>query len=81
MTAKKQETELGRALKDVEARLLKAFEVLLHHDKSWHLTDIVERLASEFPEVPFGDPMATSRMNPDGGVLSIVDHDGNTYPR
>ena len=80
LTAGKQESELGRALKDVEQRIQASFDVLLRHEKSWRLSNVIGRLESEFPEVPFGTPLATSAMKPDGGVLSIVDSRGLPHP-
>jgi type II restriction enzyme len=80
LTSKKQETELGRALRRVEKKLLKAFDVELHHDPVWRLTEIVAALRSEFPEVSFGEPGKQSHMRPDGGILSIVDHTGTRHP-
>jgi type II restriction enzyme len=80
LTSSKQETELGHALRSVEARLQDEFEVLLHHQPSWRLSDIIDALRAEFPDVPFGEPGKQSAMRPDGGILSIVDHHDRHHP-
>lgn len=81
LTSKKQETQLGRALRDVETRIQDEFEVLLDHRKTWQLSAIIKALRAEFPDVPFGElEVQQSRMAPDGGILSIVDQDGNLHP-
>lgn len=80
LTSKKQETELGRALRAVETRIQDEFEVLLDHRSSWPLSDIIKALKAEFPDVPFGQPGQRSSMKPDGGILSIVDHDHGLHP-
>lgn len=52
----------------------------LHHDKSWRLADVVSRLRSDFPDVPFADVMPNSAMKPDGGILSIKSRDQSLHP-
>ncbi|MHB1537427.1 MAG: EcoRI family type II restriction endonuclease [Solirubrobacteraceae bacterium] len=80
LTSSKQETELGRALRTVEAKVQDEFEVLLDHRLSWVLSEIIEALKAEFPDVPFGEPGKRSSMKPDGGILSIVDRNGGLRP-
>jgi type II restriction enzyme len=80
LTSSKQETELGRALKDVEAKVQAEFDVLLNHKPAWLLTEIIDSLRAEFPDVPFGEPGTRSTMKPDGGILSVVDNDGTPHP-
>jgi type II restriction enzyme len=50
------------------------------HKKDWVLTDVVERLSADFPDVHFGEPLPRSSMRPDGGILSMVDKDGREHP-
>jgi type II restriction enzyme len=50
------------------------------HKKQWLLSDIVEQLSVEFPDVEFYVPSARSSMSPDGGILSIIDHDEKEFP-
>lgn len=79
--SKGQERALDRALRSVETRLRKKFRgIKLHHAREWKLKDVVSRLQDSFPAVDFHYHFATSGMRPDGGILSIVDRDGRTYP-
>jgi type II restriction enzyme len=50
--------------------------VTLQHDKSWRLLDIVGQLQRDFPDVRFHEPHKNRWLEPDGGVLSIVDKEG-----
>ena len=74
-----QETTLADALVDVVARLQEAFEVELQHDSRWWLHEIISSLRRDFPEVPFAKPPKNRWMEPDGGVLSVVDREGNRH--
>lgn len=79
--SKGQEKALDRALRKVEARLLKKFDgIQLHHAREWKLQEVVERLRTNFPQIDFHYFFATSAMRLDGGILSIVDKKGATYP-
>lgn len=80
LTSKKQESELGRALKAAAERLDSEFGIRLEHERQWKLVDVVELLRSTFPEVDFHCHFETSSMRPDGGILSMLDHDGRRYP-
>ncbi len=79
-TSRQQESTLGKALKVATAELLDQFDLELVHKKRWFLSDIVDRLSAEFPDVDFYTPSPKASMNPDGGVLSITDHEGGEYP-
>jgi len=80
LTSSDQESALGQALKVVVARLIEDFSVNLVHDKTWKLTEIVEKLRLEFADVTFADPGPKSYMSPDGGILSLVDREGGKHP-
>jgi type II restriction enzyme len=80
LTSRQQESALGGALTVATAELLDQFGLELVHKKKWLLSDIVERLSADFPEVDFYTPSAQASMNPDGGFLSIKDQDGVEYP-
>jgi type II restriction enzyme len=80
LTSKKQETSVGKALEVALERLKDTFPVAFDHKKTWVLTEIVEKLRAEFPDVPFATPKAKSSMKPDGGVVSIIDSDGDEHP-
>lgn len=79
MTSSAQESRLGKALKAVIARIEEDFAVGLQHDRDWRLHGIVQSLAEDFPEVPFDEVMKTSAMKPDGGILSILDGEGEKH--
>jgi len=79
-TSKEQEKSLIQALEGATARLLEDFELKLTHKKRWELREIVDRLKGDFPEVEFYAPPKNRYMDPDGGVLSISDHDGTEFP-
>jgi type II restriction enzyme len=76
LTSSKQETELGHALTAVVAKLQEDFGLQLHHDTTWKLVDIISSLKADFPEVVFAHARADTYMQPDGGILSVVDRDG-----
>jgi type II restriction enzyme len=80
LTSSKQETALGHALQEVVAKLIADFGIPLEHKKDWVLTEVVERLRHDFPEVPFGEPLPRSSMRPDGGILSVLDKEGREHP-
>lgn len=74
LTAKKHETALGKALKKVVVDLRCEFPyVLLDHQPRWQLAEIVDHLKQDFPDVPFEAPHEQRWLEPDGGILSIVD--------
>jgi type II restriction enzyme len=81
LTAKKQQSVLGRALKKLIERLQQRFpQVNFDHKTEWRLKDIVASLREIYPDVKFHYHHDTSSMKPDGGILSIVDKSGKTYP-
>ncbi len=81
LTAKKQQSVLGRALHTLIDLLQKRFpEVKFEHKTEWRLKDIVALLREIYPDVKFHYHLDTSSMKPDGGILSIVDKTEKTYP-
>ena len=84
VTAKKQETDVIRALERVVKHLRKKFgaKIELLHAKQWHLKDIVRELGEAYPEVGFHCKFATSSIRPDGGILHIQGRGGERpwYP-
>lgn len=81
VTSSKQETDVIQALATVENYLNDQYpSVRLRHDKIWSLSDMVERLRKHFPTVDFNYHFGTSHIRPDGGILSVEDREGNTYP-
>lgn len=80
LSSGKQEEDLGKALLEVEARLKRQFPIQFHHERDWKLADVVQRLRQLFPAVEFYYAFDTSRMRPDGGILSIKDKNGSLFP-
>lgn len=80
LSSKKQEEDLGKALLEVEARLRSQFAIEFHQQRNWKLADVVQRLRQLFPTVEFYYAFDKSSMQPDGGILSIMDNSGSLYP-
>ncbi len=80
MTSKKQEGRLGDALRSVAERLLDEFNIRLEHDPQWFLRDVVATLRTKHEGVEFDYHFARSSMRPDGGILNIVNTDGEKFP-
>lgn len=79
-TSKEQEKTVIKALNRVVADLGTTHGVQLTHDKRWVLSDIIQELKTHFPDVEFHCTFETSYMAPDGGILRLVDADGDAYP-
>lgn len=76
-----QEKTLMKAVFRVALSLQDKFEdIALLHEKQWLLCDVVEKLKHEFPNEEFTYISEKSFLRPDGGFLSIVAHDGTSYP-
>ncbi len=56
------------------------YKLSLQFDSNWRLKYIVDQLRQKFPEEEFHYYFDTSSIRPDGGILSILDVDGNKYP-
>ena len=80
LTAKRQESELGLALKATTVELLERFDLDLVHRKDWPNSEIVGRLAADHPDVDFYTPTPRTHMKPDGGFLSLRGENGVEYP-
>ncbi len=52
---------------------------IIWHDQIF-LKNIVAALKVAYPNVEFHHHLGTSSMRPDGGIVSIADHEGNLYP-
>jgi type II restriction enzyme len=80
LASQQQETTLGQALKKVVAKLEREFpRAQFRHRRNWQLSEIVDKLKREFPDVPFADPPVKRWLQPDGGILSIVDKQGEDH--
>ena len=80
VTSKRQESDLGAALREVVAVLTDEFGVVMQHEPQWKVGDVVRGLTSSFPDVDFNYHFDTSAMRPDGGILSMVGSDGTPRP-
>ena len=79
-TSKKQESDVYIALTSVIEEISVSYGLRLHHDPYWHLKYIVDNLRKNYPEEDFSYFFETSSIRPDGGILSLLDNDGNKYP-
>ena len=80
-TSKLQESSLSSAVDLVRYKLGETFPYLtLEHKRQWYLRDIVAELRGSFPEVPFRHYHDRSSMRPDGGILMLLDKQGQGYP-
>ena len=79
-TSRKQESDVYLALTLVMERIASAYGLRLHHDLNWHLKYIVDNLRKNYPEEDFSYFFETSSIRPDGGILSLLDNNGNKYP-
>jgi type II restriction enzyme len=79
--SKGQEKAMVRALLTVVEELKAKFPgIILRHVTEWKIKDVVDKLRGNFPKVDFHYFFDSSAMRPDGGILSIVDKNGETYP-
>ena len=81
VNSSKQELELGEAVVLTSEAVTAKFGYTLVHQKSVKLRAIVNGLRENHPSVTFDEPLLSSSMNPDGGILSIVSkNSGQTLP-
>ena len=79
--AKRQETALMRALECVVMRLQRNFSGLLFvWEKRQRLQPLIAELKLRYPDVPFTTCHETSFMTPDGGLLFLVNRQGERFP-
>jgi len=80
-TSKFQDKILGQVVLRTMHKLYEEFPgIRLQLDTTWKLTDIVKRLQSHFPDVDFKCYSNRSFMKPDGGILKLIDTNGELYP-
>lgn len=78
--SKKQEKALDRSVQRVISDIRTEFgNLTLRIEPTIYLRDVVERLSSNFPDVDFHYYFEKSHMKPDGGVLSLLDVEGNEH--
>jgi type II restriction enzyme len=81
VTSKKQESDIIRALRQVEERLDRRFarKISLAHEKQWYLKDIVAELRHSYPDTTFHYHFDSSSIRPDGGILHIRGKAGDKF--
>jgi type II restriction enzyme len=80
LTSSQQEGDMATALLAVTDKLNEKFGSRLEHVRQWKLHDVVERLRHAYPDVEFFYHFETSAMKPDGGILSMLDKQGASFP-
>ena len=81
VTSKKQESDIIKALRQVEDRLDRKFarKISLAHAKQWYLKDIVAELRHTYPDTQFHYHLDSSSIRPDGGILHIRGKAGDKF--
>jgi len=78
--SKKQEKSLDKSVQRVVSDIISEFgNLTLRIEPSIYLKNIVTRLSSNFPDVDFNYYFEKSHMKPDGGILSLIDVEGNEH--
>lgn len=78
--SKKQEKSLDKSVQRVVSDIISEFgNLTLRIEPSIYLKNIVARLSSNFPDVDFNYYFEKSHMKPDGGILSLIDVEGNEH--
>jgi len=81
VTSSRQEKALQKAIQRVSDEIGKRFPgIVQKFEGQWKLRDVVEKLRKSYPDIDFVYYFDTSSMRPDGGILSIVDTEGQEYP-
>lgn len=77
----KQEKLLRQSVESVRVCLKEKFPgITIKWESQAKLTDIILYLRNQFPDVDFADPLNSSSMKPDGGILYMVSKDGRQFP-
>ncbi len=80
-TSKFHEKILGQVVLRIMHRLYEEFPgIRLQLDTTWKLNEIVQSLQSHFPDIDFQCYSNRSYMQPDGGILKLIDTEGELYP-
>lgn len=80
ITSSRQEKALSKAIQRVSNEIGKRFPgIVQKFEGDWKLKHIVEKLSAVYPDVDFTFNFETSGMRPDGGILSIVDDNGEAH--
>ena len=79
-TSSKQEKRLGNSITILRDILIKQHNIGIRHESQWLLRDIVNDLKTIHRDTAFTFKFQSSSMRPDGGILSLLDKQGNAYP-
>lgn len=78
--SKYQEKDVNIALEAVKSYIKEEFNVILKHDKTIRLMDIISKLKLLYNDVHFTETFESSNMRPDGGILYLASLSGNYFP-
>ena len=78
--SKYQEKDVNIALETVKSYIKEEFNVILKHDKTIRLMDIISKLKLLYNDVHFTETFESSNMRPDGGILYLASLSGNYFP-
>lgn len=80
VSSKKMENVLIKALVNVVAKLQKDSDHNFTHEKIVYLKDIVQKLRAIYPNIDFTNHFHNTYLQPDGGILYLVDKSQNKWP-
>lgn len=78
--SKKTEKELALAINVVFSLIKNKYKNLLfNYDKTVNINDIVKNIMPK-KHIKYHEFLSTSRMSPDGGIISLINNDNIKYP-
>ena len=80
VSSKKMESDLIKALRIVEEKISRNYDVPITWEDKIKLSLIVDDLRKNYPEIDFFHFFDSTFLKPDGGILYITDLKGNRYP-
>lgn len=78
--SKQEDKNCEKIVDNVMRDVVQKFGVRLTYSKRLYLSEIIEVLRKNFPNVTFANPLPTSFMTPDGGIVYLLDNNDNKYP-
>lgn len=78
--SKREDKQCQQVVLMVVDALKKEFKVDMAWEKRLTLADAINTLKKKYTTVSFANPLASSFMSPDGGIVFLLDKDGNKYP-
>lgn len=80
VSSRKMESKLMLAVVMVIEKLEAKFGSRFEHQQKIFLKDITQHLTKSFPEIEFKHHFDSSFLSPDGGLLFLIDKEGNRHP-